>query len=336
MATSDASLFQFASGPKQPNAAAVAELDRLGVAPNERWTAADAKRVEDFVNALLTKLGLQWVLNTVAVSGTLDESVIPIASAEQQANLTAFINNAVADLRQQFTALFEDGFIKRSLIATLLPEEEVELSTTLQPYLLQADFVTQLFGALTASLDARYALKDGSAPATTPPASLAAPTFTYVGTGYSQDSDGSLLIAADTQPGPNYAVVTGKIQLGTVVEFSIPTPSTLSESIRLWFLLDPANDGAAMQRVTIDPDHISIANAPLVAGDAFRISVLAGDNASVWRMLAEKSSDNGATWSTIDDNAFAFDATPHYLKVGSAAYANIKWYLPKVSGLQTT
>jgi hypothetical protein len=278
----------------------------------------------------------------------IPQSDIPVRSAGDTTTpigpdvikLTASLKSIITsnnDLDSKLVALFEGEFIKRALIPTLLPEEEPELVDKLKPYLLLDDFVTLLFNALKPKLDGSYNPLDGSTPVdptpTTTPSELVNPTFTYVGTGYSQDSEGSLLIAADTQAGPNYAVVNGKIQLGTVIEFSIPTPSTQSESLRLWFLVDPTNDSVNMQRITIDPDHISIANAPLVAGDKFRISVLTGDNSSVWRMLSQKSSDNGATWSTIEDNPFAFDSTPHYLKVGSAAYANIKWYHPKVSGL---
>jgi hypothetical protein len=103
--TTNSALFQFDGGAKQPNAAAQAALDAAGVPTEQRIKADDMQLLVAFANALLSRLGLQWVLDTVAVTGVLDKSVIPLADAEQQIALAAFINTTVADLRQQVAQL---------------------------------------------------------------------------------------------------------------------------------------------------------------------------------------------------------------------------------------
>jgi hypothetical protein len=79
--------FQFASGPKQPNAAAVAALDELNVPENERVTAADMELIAAGLNA-------RPVLDLA--TQTLPETVLPEASDAQLANLKAFVLTVIA------------------------------------------------------------------------------------------------------------------------------------------------------------------------------------------------------------------------------------------------
>jgi hypothetical protein len=89
--------FQYPDGAKEVAPAGTPVEQLLA---KHKFRAVDAKALVDFINALLSALGLTWVVDatTGVVTGTLTKLVIPVADDEELAKLTAFIQSAVTSL----------------------------------------------------------------------------------------------------------------------------------------------------------------------------------------------------------------------------------------------